>query len=62
MGVDMSNYEAAKVRVDSNDLLKPYRSILLDDWPEGESHWLWVAEADESELWIWASDIASHID
>jgi hypothetical protein len=59
--IDMS-YDAAKLRVDGNDLLKPYRSILLDDWPEGESHYLWVAEADESEIWIWARDIASHID
>jgi hypothetical protein len=56
------SYDAAKLRVDGNDLLKPYRSILLDDWPEGESHYLWVAEADESEIWIWARDIASHID
>ena len=61
-GVDMSNYEAAELRVDSNDLLKPYRSILLDDWPEGESHYVWVAEADESELWIWAREIAENLD
>jgi hypothetical protein len=58
----MSNYAAAELRVDGNDLLRPYRSILLGDWPEGEAHYLWVVEADESELWIWARDIASHVD
>ena len=58
----MSNYADAELRVDGSDLLKPYRSILLDDWPEGESHYVWVAEADESELWIWAREIAENLD
>jgi hypothetical protein len=35
----MSNYAAAELRVDGSDLLKPYRSIFLDDWAEGESHY-----------------------
>ena len=58
----MSNYDAAELRVDGNDLLKPYRSNLLADSPVGEAHYLWVVDADESELWIWARDIASHIE
>jgi hypothetical protein len=58
----MSNYAAAELRVDGNDLLKPYRSILLGDWAEGESHYLWVAEADESDLLYWARNIAKHVD
>ena len=58
----MSNYEAAELRVDGSDLLKPYRSNLLDDWPEGGSHYVWVAEADESDLLYWARDIADHVD
>ena len=58
----MSNYDEAELRVDGSDLLKPFRSIFLGDWAEGESHYEWVASADESDLLFWAKGIASHID
>jgi hypothetical protein len=58
----MSNYDEAELRVDGSDALKPYRAFFLGDWAEGESHYAWVAEADESDLLYWARNIADHVD
>lgn len=47
-------YKAAESRVDGSEVLSGYRDILLGDWPEGESHYRWVANAEESELLSWS--------
>lgn len=51
-------YMKAEDRVDFSPTLKPYKEIILADWPEGDDHWRWVASADESEIENWASTIA----
>lgn len=54
-------YKDAESRVDGSELLSRYKKIFLDDWPEGEEHLKWVAEADESELLSWARCIARNL-
>jgi hypothetical protein len=58
----MSNYAAAELRVDGSDALKPYRAFFLGDWAEGESHYAWVASAEESDLLFWANYLSSQVE
>jgi len=43
-------------RVQASSALQPYADILLNEGPQGEPDWLWVATAPEAELIRWAED------
>lgn len=61
MSDDTTMYAQARDRVDASDLLRPYRSIILDtNWSEPE-HWPWVVNADEAQILSWAKQIADNL-
>lgn len=53
----MDYYDQAKLRVESNSKLEPFKDILLyGDWDESE-HYEWVATENESLIIDWAEAI-----
>lgn len=44
----------AERRVDQSDKLSPHKNFIMADWPEGDEHWKWVAEATVEEIVDWA--------
>lgn len=52
------NYQRAENRINETPALEPYREICLHDWPQGDEHYQWVAEAKVSEIIDWAETIA----
>jgi hypothetical protein len=49
-------FDAAR-RVENSPKLRPYKDIILGDWPEGDDHLRWVIEAKVSEIVAWAKQI-----
>jgi hypothetical protein len=50
--------QAATVRVEGSQNLRPYRDLLLDcDRPGYEEHLAWVASASEADIIAWAEDL-----
>jgi hypothetical protein len=47
-------YDRASARVEIESELWPYKDTILADWPEGDEHWHWVAEASTNEILTWA--------
>ncbi len=54
---DQPQYEKATKRIDDTPELEQYRDIILYDWPEGEEHWEWVAEAKLEKIVEWCESI-----
>lgn len=52
-----SRFDLAAIRVQNNEDLRPYASIFLADWTEGDEHFDWVLEAPVAELVDWAEEI-----
>lgn len=48
----------AEQRVDATPALARYRSVIWEDWSEGD-HAKWVATAPEAEIVSWARDTAA---
>lgn len=46
-------FEKAEGRSDNNPTLRPFKSLLLYDWIEGEEHYRWVANASIEEISDW---------
>ena len=51
-------FEKAEERVNHIQQLYEYYDIILNDWPEGDEHWLWVIESPVADIVEWASEIA----
>jgi hypothetical protein len=51
-------YEKAKLRVEQEPALQPWKKYLIDDdWNEAYEHYSWVAEASIGEIVDWAAAI-----
>ena len=46
-------FEQARYRVQHTPELAPHEEFILADWPEGDEHWQWVAEARVEEIVSW---------
>ncbi len=55
----MNIFDKARERVENTPVLTAYRDTILYDWPEGNSHWAWVATAPVDEIVDWASMVES---
>jgi len=56
----MDHYEKARRRVRSSKKLAPFREFILDDWPEGDKHYAWVARASVREILDWVNQTGEH--
>jgi hypothetical protein len=54
LGAEDAAYDQAKRRVQDTPELAEHEAFILDDWPEGEDHWQWVATAPVAEIVDWA--------
>jgi hypothetical protein len=54
---DQAQYEQAEKRINETPELEQYRDIILYDWPEGEQHWTWIAQAKIQEIVDWCESI-----
>lgn len=55
---ELTPRELAERRVNKSAQLQAHRDVILDyDWPEGDEHWRWVANASVRELLAWAKGI-----
>jgi hypothetical protein len=52
------HYDVAMERFRAEPALAPYEDIIFNDWPEGDEHHQWVAEAPLAELLDWARTLA----
>ena len=52
-------FEKAKERVVNSPSLEVFSDFILADWDEGDDHWQWVIEADESEIVDWVESCQS---
>lgn len=50
-------YDKARERVENTPALTAHAETIMYDWPEGSSHWIWVATAPVAEIVDWASMI-----
>lgn len=54
-------YARASLRVEFSPELSKYSEIIMQDFPEGQEHWEWVALAGIDEIINWAKIIKSQI-
>jgi hypothetical protein len=59
MKQDMEPYNRALLRVNQTPALAEYRDTIMHDWPEGDEHWEWVANAPVLAIVSWAESIES---
>ncbi len=52
-------YDKTRERVENMSALAAHRETIMYDWPEGNSHWAWVATAPVAEIVDWASMVES---
>lgn len=50
-------YSRAALRTEFSPELSKYSEIIMQDFPEGQEHWQWVAQADIGEIVSWAKII-----
>ncbi len=55
----MNFYNDARERVENVPDLTAHKETLMYDWPEGNSHWAWVATAPVVEIVDWAEMVES---
>jgi len=52
-GTMTTAFDTARERVRNTPKLAPHEEFILADWPEGDEHWQWVAEAPVEEIVSW---------